>query len=96
MPTPLSAEELQAALARLPAWSGDTTRLERTVTGPGDREQQLERIAAAADRMNHHPVVERQPSGDVRLLVWTHSADAVTELDVALAEEIDRVLGISS
>lgn len=92
MPTPLSEEELSAALQRLPEWSGDTSRIHRNVTGPGDHQEQLELIMAAADQLNHHPVVEREPSGDVRLLVWTHSADAVTELDVQLAEAIDRAL----
>ncbi|MCW2613686.1 MAG: putative pterin-4-alpha-carbinolamine dehydratase [Frankiales bacterium] len=92
MRTPLTADQLAEALATLPGWSGDLRRLERTVLLPPDRAAALRaRVAAAADELDHHPVVEDVPGG-LRFVVWTHVRDAVTELDVALARRIDALL----
>ena len=80
MRTPLTSDELAAALSGLPAWSGDLRRISR----PGSLTPE---VAAAADELDHHPVVE----GD-RLVLWTHVRGCVTELDVALARRIDELL----
>lgn len=80
MRTPLTEAELAAALDGLPAWSGDLSRISRVGALTPE-------IAAVADELDHHPVVE----GD-RLVLWTHVRGCVTELDVALARAIDRLL----
>ena len=93
MRTPLSADEVAAALRELPAWSGDTARLVRTV--PGTPEELVALRAAvdvAADELDHHPSVVAVPGG-LRFTLWTHSRGAVTELDVALARRIDALAG---
>lgn len=88
--TPLTPAELDAALAGLPHWSGDGSRLVRTVRlDPALRSG----VAAAADALDHHPVLEELPDGRTRLVLWTHVRDAVTELDVALATRLDALLG---
>lgn len=87
--TPLTEAELAQALAALPQWSGDTRRIARTV--PSLDEAARARIAAAADALDHHPVVE-QVEGGTRLVLWTHVRGAVTELDVVLATRIDELL----
>lgn len=86
--TPLTADELAAALRDLPHWSGDLRRLSRTVVLD---DAARARIAAAADALDHHPVLEPVEGGS-RLVLWTHVRDAVTELDVALARRIDELL----
>ena len=89
MRTPLTQDQLAAALAGLPHWSGDLRRISRTV-GRADADL-LARVAAAADELDHHPVVEQVPEG-TRFVLWTHVRDAVTELDVALPHRIDDLL----
>ena len=47
-------------------------------------------VGRISDRHDHHPdIVLTYPS--VRVLLSTHTANAVTEKDVALAKEIDKV-----
>ncbi len=89
MRTPLTAAQLAEALDTLPAWSGDTSRISRTA-----RLDDVLRAAVAetADALDHHPVLEEQPDGSTRLVLWTHVRDAVTDLDVALAVRLDTVL----
>jgi 4a-hydroxytetrahydrobiopterin dehydratase len=50
----------------------------------------LERTVEPAERMNHHPDVEVHERR-VRMALHTWSADAITEKDFALAEEIEKL-----
>ncbi len=93
MRTPLQADELTEAFRTLPEWSGDTSRISRTVLGPPDRLASLQRrVGEMADALDHHPTVEPVPGG-VRFVLWTHVRDAVTEQDIALAHCIDVLAG---
>ena len=90
-PTKIGAE---AALAKLPGWS----------RAPGDREAIartyrfadfniafafMTRVAIRAEQLDHHPewfnVYNR-----VEVLLTTHDADGVTELDLAMASFMDE------
>ena len=88
--TPLQPDELAAALSGLPLWSGSAARIARTVPAAGDALRA--RVAQAADELDHHPVVEDVPGG-LRFVLWTHSCDGVTTLDIALAHRIDDLAG---
>jgi 4a-hydroxytetrahydrobiopterin dehydratase len=92
MPPRLDAQLVADVLIGMPGWTGDSARIRRTVQVPADRvEKLLAEVAATADAMNHHPVVERE--GDkVTFLVWTHSEGGVTELDLTLAARIDDLV----
>lgn len=91
-PRRLTADELAAALCRLSAWSGDTSRIARTVVLPADQVDPLRRRVRVAERdLNHHARVSAT-DGAVTFTVWTHSMDAVTEVDVQLAERIDAAV----
>ena len=87
----------EAALARLPGWS--------KVEGPRDAIQRtyrfkdfnqafgfMTRVALKADQLDHHPewfnVYNR-----VEVVLATHDADGVTELDVTLAKIMDAAAG---
>jgi 4a-hydroxytetrahydrobiopterin dehydratase len=81
-----------AALARLPAWSAAPDRdaiarsfkFETFSAAFG----WMTRVALAAERLDHHPewfnVYNR-----VDVVLATHDADGVTELDIRLAEIMD-------
>jgi 4a-hydroxytetrahydrobiopterin dehydratase len=50
----------------------------------------VNRVGALAEEMNHHPDVFLA-WGRVRLTLWTHTANGLTEKDFALAERITRL-----
>ena len=91
MRTPLDPSALAALLAR--GWTGGPERVWRTTTLPADRESELRRrVAEAADALDHHPVLEQDPDGGTRWVLWTHSVGGVTELDATLAARIDALV----
>ncbi|HRD45345.1 MAG TPA: 4a-hydroxytetrahydrobiopterin dehydratase [Caulobacter sp.] len=84
-----------AAVARLSGWSA----------GPGERDAIVKtfafadfnaafgfmtRVALMADKLDHHPEWSNVYNR-VEVLLATHDADGVTELDVELAAFMDRI-----
>ena len=95
MPRPprLSPDELSAALQGLPAWSGDTDGLRRSVELPGFRDAvaAIVAIADVAEEMNHHPDIDLRWR-TLHLTLVSHSKGGVTDLDLQLARRIDALL----
>ena len=85
-----------AALAQLPAWSAADGRdaIVRTFKFAdfGAAFGWMAQVALAAEKLDHHPewfnVYNR-----VEVLLATHDADGVTELDVTLAKIMDAAAG---
>ena len=83
-----------AALRRLPAWSAvegrDAIRRSFRFQDFNAAFGFMTRVAMKADQIDHHPewvnVYNR-----VEVILATHDADGVTDLDVALADFIDQV-----
>jgi pterin-4a-carbinolamine dehydratase/uncharacterized protein (DUF2267 family) len=91
-PAELTADDIAALLRRLPGWRGNTRRLTRTVPlPPGADAAAIEEIHRVEAELDHHTQLKRGPE-DLTLTLWTHSHDAVTELDVRLAERIHAIL----
>ena len=92
MPTLLSADEVAKALAGLPDWSGDTGQLTRSVEASSFMAgiRLVDAVAEAAERADHHPDIDIRWR-TVTFVLSTHSKGGVTELDLALAREIDRL-----
>ena len=88
--TPIPAEELADALADLPGWRGDTSRIQRTVK-PDDLWTLLEQVAAAEADVHHHTVVDLD-AGTITFVLWTHVRNAVTDADLELARRINAVV----
>ena len=95
MPRPprLSPDELAAALSGLPLWSGDGEGIRRSVELPGfaDAVAAIVRIGFVAEQVDHHPDVDLRWR-TLHLVLVTHSAGGVTELDLDLARRIDALL----
>ena len=95
MPRPprLSPDELTAALSGLPLWSGDGEGIRRSVELPGfaDAVAAIVRIGFVAEQVDHHPDVDLRWR-TLHLVLVTHSAGGVTELDLDLARRIDALL----
>jgi 4a-hydroxytetrahydrobiopterin dehydratase len=94
MATVLSAEQLAAALAELPGWSGDPTGITRTVEAPSflDGIRLVDAVAQAAEAADHHPDIDIRWRTVVFRLA-THSAGGVTEADLSLARSINSLTG---
>ena len=91
-PALLSREEIDRRLAVLPRWETRGKTLEWKHRFPSFREAMgfVNRVADLAELHDHHPdfVVHHR---DVTLVLWTHVAGGVTERDLALAAEIERL-----
>ena len=92
----LQHTEIEAGLAGLPGWS--------LVDGKLHREYEfadfvhafgfMASAAIVADKMNHHPEWTNIYN-KVDITLSTHDAGGVTELDIALAEAMDRLVTTS-
>lgn len=91
----LTEVEISTALSRLPGWEMQGKEICKTQVFKSYLEgiRFVDRLAEAAEAMNHHPdlfVGWRK----VTVRLSTHSAGGVTALDVALAEEAERLAGL--
>lgn len=88
---PLSQEEQAKLLPQLKDWRiVDGHHLEKTFTLP-DFSTSLalvNKIAALAEQEGHHPDIHLS-WGKVRLELWTHKINGLTESDFILAAKID-------
>ena len=88
----LDAARVNDELSRLDGWTGDTSQITKTVQLTDQQHDAVRtNVLNAADAMNHHPDIGRD-ADRTTFTLSTHSAGGVTELDVALAAEIDNVL----
>jgi 4a-hydroxytetrahydrobiopterin dehydratase len=86
---------LHQALDTLEGWSGDRAGISRTVKVPATEQpallDELERLARA---MNHDPDLDIA-GHEVTIVMSTHSAGGVTQLDVDYAHQVnDLVRGL--
>lgn len=87
----LSEPETREALGRLPGWSAEGGRLQKTYTVPAFLQgiELVRRVAQVAEQMNHHPDIHIQYRR-VRFELWTHDLGGISELDVELARRIEQ------
>jgi len=96
MAAKLSADARKAALARLSGWSEVSGRdaITRKFTFKDFNQAFgfMTRVALVAEKMDHHPEWFNVYK-TVEVTLATHDAGGVTELDVKLAEAMDRLAG---
>ena len=95
MAEPLDDDQLRALGERLPSWQVGDGRLVRDVEAPTFPAaiEWVVLIAEAAESMYHHPDIDIRWRR-LHLELSTHSAGGrITDLDVALAERIDAIVG---
>ena len=91
-PRALTADEVTAGLAALPAWTGDSSAIERTVEAPTFPAaiELVRQAAEVAEEMDHHPDIDVRWRR-VRLVLSTHDAGGVTTLDLEQARRLDEL-----
>ena len=96
MAAKLTADARNAALARLSGWSETPGRdaITRTFTFKNFNEAFgfMSRVALVAEKMDHHPEWSNVYK-TVDVTLSTHDAGGLTELDVKLAEAMDKIAG---
>ena len=95
-PQKLTTEARRAALARLNGWSEVSGRaaIARKFTFKDFNQAFgfMTRAALVAEKMDHHPEWFNVYK-TVEVTLSTHDAGGVTELDIALAEAMDKIAG---
>jgi 4a-hydroxytetrahydrobiopterin dehydratase len=94
-PTPLESQlDARAldALLRDAEWTRDGESLTKTFRCKGWKAAIafVDRIAVAADALNHHPDVHVESYRNVRIVTTTHATKQLSDADVALARRIDE------
>lgn len=85
----LSDVEIQRALGGLFGWARRGDMLTKTFTFSkfADGIAFVDRVAAMADEMDHHPDIDIRYT-KVTMTLSTHDAGGITQADLALAEKI--------
>ena len=90
---PLQGAELATFLKELPGWNVvEEHHLEKTFTFK-NFEQALaftNKVGAVAEAENHHPDIHLS-WGKVKIVLWTHKIDGLSESDCILAAKIDEI-----
>ncbi len=86
----LDDTEILRRLKGLPQWRREGDAIRRTFTFGkfGDGIRFVDRVAAAADAMDHHPDIDVRYTA-ITMTLSTHSAGGLTAKDFDLAAQID-------
>jgi 4a-hydroxytetrahydrobiopterin dehydratase len=92
-PSRLAEADIDAGMATIPAWTRDGDRIRRSVETPSFPAAIafVTRVGFLAEAADHHPDIDVRWRA-VHLVLTTHDAGGLTELDLALAAAIDRVV----
>ena len=87
----LSDTDIQQGLAALTGWirKGDAITKSFTFRKFADGIRFVDKVAAEADTMDHHPDIDIRYT-TITMTLSTHSAGGLTRLDLDLAAVIDR------
>ena len=90
----LTDEQVDAAAAELDGWERKDGALRRSVTFGSflDGIEAVRRVADLAERRDHHPDIDIRWR-TVTFALVTHSEGGITDKDVAMAGDIDRIVG---
>jgi 4a-hydroxytetrahydrobiopterin dehydratase len=92
MRTKLTDAELGTALKGLAGWSAEGGAIVKTFKFGkfADGIAFVQRVAKAADAMDHHPDIDIRYT-KIRVALSTHDAGGITGMDTKLAGEINRL-----
>jgi 4a-hydroxytetrahydrobiopterin dehydratase len=90
----LTDEQVNAALADLAGWEYSDGALRRSVEFPAflDGVDAVRRVGEHAEHEDHHPDIDIRWR-TVTFALVTHSEGGITDKDVAMAGDINRIVG---
>lgn len=88
---PLTEAEIERQLVALPAWQRDGEALRATFSFPSFPAliRTVDEIAVVAEEIDHHPDLDIRWR-TLHVLLTTHSAGALTQLDIEAAHRIEQ------
>jgi 4a-hydroxytetrahydrobiopterin dehydratase len=89
----LTDDQVDAAAAELDGWARSDGALRRSITFDSflDGIEAVRRVAEQAEAQDHHPDIDIRWR-TVTFALVTHSAGGITDKDVAMARDIDRIV----
>ena len=90
----LTDDQVDAALPDLPGWERADGALRRSIKFPAflDGIDAVRRVAEHAEAEDHHPDIDIRWR-TVTFALVTHSEGGITDKDVAMAGDINRIVG---
>lgn len=90
--TVLNEVQIEDALTEIDGWEFKGNRLERVIKTSSfvNGVELIKEITPAAEELNHHPDVFLAYS-KVKVQLWTHEVNGITQLDVELAQRINEI-----
>ncbi|MGE0218615.1 4a-hydroxytetrahydrobiopterin dehydratase [Mycolicibacterium sp.] len=90
----LTDDQVDAALADLPGWERADGVIRRSIKFPTflDGIDAVRRVAEHAEAEDHHPDIDIRWR-TVTFALVTHSAGGITDKDVTMAGDINRIVG---
>lgn len=88
----LSVEEIEEALADLNGWTAENDKLKKRFSFPNFAASLafVNKVGEIAERFDHHPDIFFG-WGYAEFFITTHDRGGITDFDVALAKEIERI-----
>ncbi len=88
----MSEQEIESHLAELKGWEVVESKLKKRFSFPNFRESLsfVNKVGEIAEEMAHHPDIFFG-WGYAEFFITTHSEGGLTQLDFALAKEIDKI-----
>lgn len=90
----LTDSEVQQALAKLPGWQRNGIAIQRVFQFPDFKAAMVfvNKIADAAEQVNHHPDIDIRYN-KVTMALVSHDSGGVTQRDLRMAERINQISG---
>lgn len=90
----LTDNEVKASLGKLRGWQQNGQAIQRIFEFPDFRAamQFVNKVADAAEQVNHHPDIDIRYN-KVTMALVSHDSGGVTERDVRMAEKISQIAG---
>ena len=88
----LDADEIKTALKKVPEWENEKKKIERTFEFDDFTEAMdfVNNVAEIAEEEEHHPDIDIRYN-KVKLSIYTHNKNGLTDMDFQLAERIDTL-----
>ncbi len=90
---PLTAKEIEPLIAQVQRWKAiNNHHIEKELSFPDFKNALsfVNKVGAIAEDQGHHPDIFLA-WGKVRVTIWTHKIDGLTESDFILAAKIDQI-----
>lgn len=93
----LSDEQIKQQLLALRGWEYSNGKIEKTYRLVGFLEavDAVNKISVVAEHVDHHPDVSIHDYNQLTVSTWTHDENGVTDKDIKLASEVEKLMALT-